>query len=65
MGVIKVRMKQKSSENDINTIWIETGSNLVLRQNGENIETSISNIENTIGNIEDALERILSGDDNV
>lgn len=61
MGVIKARLCRKSV-NDIDIIQIETNSNLVIRENGNTIEESISTIEAELDGVDAALELLLSGE---
>ena len=62
MSTIKTRMKRIVGLNETDIIYQETSSDLVLRSNGQSVETAISNLENTINDIDDALEILLSGE---
>ena len=59
MGVIKARLCRKVV-NDIDIIQVETDSNLVIRENGNTVEESISTIEAELDGVDAALELLLS-----
>ena len=61
MCVIKARLCRKVV-NDIDIIQVETDSNLVIRENGNTVEESISTIEAELDGVDAALELLLSGE---
>ena len=61
MGVIKARLCRKVV-NYIDIIQVETDSNLVIRENGNTVEESISTIEAELDGVDAALELLLSGE---
>ena len=60
MSIIKTVLKIKNT-NDSDIIYQQTSSDLVVRPNNTNVETSLVAIENTLGNVNDILEILLTG----
>lgn len=60
MSIIKTVLKIKNT-NGSDVIYQQTSSDLVVRPNNTNVETSLVAIENTLGNVNDILEILLTG----
>lgn len=60
MSIIKTILKIKNT-NGSDIIYQQTSSDLVVRPNNENVETSLVAIENALGNVNDILEILLTG----